>query len=201
MISLFGNYEELFNGDLGKVPGPPVQLKLKPNSVPFCAKAYMVPNAIEHFAKQEIQKLVDVGALVKGVHSAWASPSFFRPKKDGCLHFVSDLRKLNECLERHPHPLSIVEEVIWKMNGFTYATCLDVNRGYYHFVLSKESQKLCGIVLPWGCYSYDCLPQGLKPSSDIFQGYMSTVFDGFEDVIVYIDNIILFTKGTFEDHL
>ena len=58
---------------------------------------------------------------------------------------------------------------------------------------------MCGIVLPWGRYAYARLPQGLKPLSDIFQGYMAQVFDGFEDIIVYIDNIILFIKGSFDD--
>ena len=123
LISLFSDYEELFSGKLGTVPGPPIKLKLKPNAVPFCARAFTVPKAIEHIAKNEVNDLVKIGVLVKGVHSAWASPSFFRPKKDGRLRFVSDLRKLNACLERHPHPLPLVEEVIWKMNGFAFATC------------------------------------------------------------------------------
>lgn len=201
LISLFSEFEELFSGQLGKVPGPPVSLKLKPNSKPYCARAYTVPKALEHIARKEVQDLVDIGVLVKGVHSAWASPSFFRPKKDGRVRFVSDLRRLNACLERHPYPLPLIEEVIWKMNGFTFATCLDLNRGYYHFVLDDESKKLCGIVLPWGRYSYARLPQGLMPSSDIFQSYMMDIFGAFEDIIVYIDNIILFTKGTFDNHL
>jgi hypothetical protein len=38
-------------------------------------------------------------------------------------------------------------------------------------------------------------------SSDIFQGHMSKIFYNFEDIIVYIDNIILFTKHTFEHHV
>jgi hypothetical protein len=37
------------------------------------------------------------------------------------------------------------------------------------------------------------------PSSDIFQGNMTKIFYDFEDVIVYIDNIILFTN--FHHHL
>ena len=100
-----------------------LSLKLKLNAVPFCARTYTVPKAIDHIAKNEVNNLVKIGVLVKGVHSAWASPSFFRPKKDGRLRFVSDLRKLNACLERHPHPLPLIEEVIWKMNGFAFATC------------------------------------------------------------------------------
>jgi hypothetical protein len=39
------------------------------------------------------------------------------------------------------------------------------------------------------------------PSSDIFQGFMSKIFYDFDDVIVYIDNIILFTTKSFNYHL
>jgi Reverse transcriptase (RNA-dependent DNA polymerase) len=78
---------------------------------------------------------------------------------------------------------------------------LDLNRGYYHFELDEESKKLCGIILPWGRYVYARLPQGCMPSSDIFQGHMTKIFYDFEDVIVYIDNIIIFTKQTFEHHV
>ena len=74
---------------------------------------------------------------------------------------MSDLRKLNAALERRPFPLPIVDEVIWKINGFTYATCFDLNRGYYHFVIDEASRGFCGIVLPWGTYYYARLPQGL----------------------------------------
>ena len=117
------------------------------------------------------------------------------------LRFVSDLRKLNTVLQREPFPLPVVDEVIWKMNGFTYATCLDINRGYYHFELDEASSKLCGIVLPWGTYCYKRLPQGLMVSSDIFQRRMSPIFEEFEDVIVYVDNIILYTKSEFNQHV
>ena len=58
------------------------------------------------------------------------------------------------------------------------------------------SQLLCGIILPWGQYVYGRLPQGCKPSSDIFQHFMSQLFADFSDVICFIDNICLFTKST-----
>jgi hypothetical protein len=38
-------------------------------------------------------------------------------------------------------------------------------------------------------------------SSDIFKGHMSKIFYDFEDIIVYIDNIILYTKHAFEHHV
>jgi hypothetical protein len=97
--------------------------------------------------------------------------------------------------------LPLIDDVLWKVQGFTYATCLDLNHGYYHFELDKQSKLLCGIILPWGRYVYARLPQGCMPSSDIFQCHMTKIFYDFEDIIVYIDNIILFTNTTFHHHL
>ena len=55
------------------------------------------------------------------------------------------------------------------MQGFTHTTCLDVNMGYYTIPLDKASMEMCTIILPWGKYCYELLPQGFAPSSDIFQ--------------------------------
>ena len=52
-----------------------------------------------------------------------------------------------------------------------------------------------------GKYSYTHLPQGLMPSSDIFQSFMSDIFQDFSDVLVYINNILLFTKKDFNHHV
>jgi hypothetical protein len=93
--------------------------------------------------------------------------------------------------------LPLIDDVLWKVQGFTYATCLDLNRGYCHFELDHQSKLLCGIILPWGKYVYARLPQGCIPSSDIFQGHMTNIFYDFEDVIVYIDNIIFLPRLPF----
>eukprot|EP00957_Ditylum_brightwellii_P111229 8481700-Ditylum_brightwellii.AAC.1 len=86
------------------------------------------------------------------------------------------------------------------MQGFNYAMCFDMNRGYYHFLLDDFAQRLCAIILLWGKYYYNRLSQGLKTSSDIFQSRMDIIFQLFEDVMVYVDNIILYTKGSFKHH-
>eukprot|EP00957_Ditylum_brightwellii_P175991 13401223-Ditylum_brightwellii.AAC.1 len=62
------------------------------------------------------------------------------------------------------------------MEGFTYATSLEVNMGYYHIEISPESSAICAIVLPWGKYKYLKLPMGLCNSPDIFQEIMSNKF-------------------------
>ena len=42
---------------------------------------------------------------------------------------------------------------------------------------------------------------GLYNSPDIFQEHMSELTLALEYVRAYIDDLLIFTKGTFEDHL
>jgi hypothetical protein len=48
------------------------------------------------------------------------------------------------------------------MEGFTFASILDLNMGYYHIKQDADAQKLCTIVFPWGKYKYKRLPTGIK---------------------------------------
>ena len=91
--------------------------------------------------------------------------------------------------------------MILKLEGFKYTTSLDLNMGYYHIELSPNSKKLCTIVLPWGKYEYQHLPMGLCNSPDIFQEKMSTLMQELEYVRAYIDDLLIITKSSFEDHL
>ena len=78
---LFSIFSELFSGKLGKVPGEKVRLKVKLDVFPFHSRAYTIPKAFETLAKKEVQDLVNIGALVKDVWTAYTSPSFLDIKK------------------------------------------------------------------------------------------------------------------------
>ena len=87
------------------------------------------------------------------------------------------------------------------LEGFKYATSLDLNMGYYYLELSAKSKELCTIVLPFGKYEYQRTPMGLCNSPDIFQEKMNELFDGLDFVRAYIDDLLILTKGSFDDHL
>ena len=67
--------------------------------------------------------------------------------------------------------------MLLKLEGFQWATSLDLNMGYYHIRLDAESKKLCTLIFPWGKYEMQCLPMGLCNSPDIFQEKMSTLME------------------------
>ena len=88
-----------------------------------------------------------------------------------------------------------------KLQGFTYATALDLNMGYYTIRLDPDAQKICTIILPWGKYQYLRLPMGLSCAPDIFQEKMSELMTGLEFAKAYLDVLLCLTNGSFEDHL
>jgi len=87
-----------------------------------------------------------------------------------------------------------------KLEGFQYGTSLDLNMGYYHIELNPDSRKLCTIVLPWGNYEYQRLPMGLCNSPDIFQEKMGELMADLEFVRAYIDDLIILTKDSWDNH-
>ena len=42
---------------------------------------------------------------------------------------------------------------------------------------------------------------GLKISADVFQGELGNLFADSEFVLVYIDDLLILTKGDFQDHI
>ena len=91
--------------------------------------------------------------------------------------------------------------MLLRLEGFKYATSLDLNMGYYHIVLTPYSSKLCTIVTPWAKYEYLRLPMGLCNSPDIFQEQMSELMYGFDFIRVYLDDLLVISKGDYIDHL
>ena len=91
--------------------------------------------------------------------------------------------------------------MLQKLEGFMWATSLDLNMGYYHILLTPNASRLCTVVLPWGKYEYLRLPMGLCKSPDIFQEKMSKLMVGLDFAQAYLNTLLLFTKGNFDEHL
>ena len=180
--TLLTKYEDLFDGTLGHWNGEDYDIELKPDVQPYHARPYPIPKAYEQTLKKEVDRLCQLGVLKKVNRSQWAAPTFIIPKKDETVRFISDFRELNKKIKRKPFPIPKIQDLMLKLEGFQYATSLDLNMGYYHIELSPDSKKLCTIVLPWGKYEYQRLPMGLCNSPDIFQERMSTLMEGLEFV-------------------
>ena len=168
LLKLLREFETLFDGTLGDWDTEPIHLRLKPGATPFHGRPFPIPRIHLETLKKEVARLEEIGVLKRQPDSEWASPTFIIPKKNKTVRFISDFREVNKRIVRTPYPIPKISTVLQEMEGFTYATALDLNMGYYTIRLDPDSQKICTIILPWGKYSYLRLPMGICGSPDFF---------------------------------
>ncbi len=70
------------------------------------------------------------------------------------MRTISDFRELNKPIVRKPYPIPKISTTLQELEGFTYATALDLNMGYYTIGLYQAASKMCTIIFHWGKYSY-----------------------------------------------
>ncbi len=137
--ALLEKHKTLFDGTLGRWKDELYDVELKPDAEPYHARPFPVPKVYEKTLKMEIDRLVKAGVLKKVNRSQWAAPTFIIPKKDKTVRFISDFRELNKRIKRKPFPLPKIQDLMLKLEGFQYATSLDLNMGYYHIELSPHT--------------------------------------------------------------
>jgi hypothetical protein len=131
-----------------------------------------VPKICKDTIMKEVERLCKLGVFERQPVSEWASPSFILPKKDKTIHFLRYFWEVNKRLVRKPFPIPKISTVLQEIEGFSFATALDLNMGYYTIRLYPDASKICTIIFPWGKYFYKRLPMGIAGSHDIFQGKM-----------------------------
>jgi hypothetical protein len=97
--------------------------------------------------------------------------------------------------------------MIRSMEGFTFASALDLNMSYYQIKLDADAQKLCTMVFPWGKYKYKRLPMGVKIAI-ILMFFKTSCLSLFKTwnmlrLTCYLDDFLMLTttNNSFKDHL
>jgi len=102
---------------------------------------------------------------------------------------------LNTKLKRKPFPLPHIQDTLQNLEGFSSATSLDLNMGYYHIRLSDEASDMCTIVTESGLFKYKRMPMGVKCSPDIFQSKIFNLLGDIEGTKAYIDDILVIKRA------
>ena len=117
------------------------------------------------------------------------------------MRTISDFRGLNKHIVRKPYPIPQISTILQELEGFAYATALDLNIGHYTIRLDPTTSEMCTIIFPWEKYSYRRLPMGFGGSADIFQAQIMDLMASLEFVQAYIDDLLIVTRGILDDHL
>ncbi len=201
LLQLLRNYELLFDGTLGDWKTKPVSFQLKEGVSPYHDRAFPVPKMHKGTIIKEVVRLCKLGVLERQPASEWVSPSFIIPQKNRTVHFLSNFWEVNKRLLTKPFLVPKISTVLQELKGFTFATAIDLNMGYYTIGLDPDASKICTIIFPWGKYSYKQLPMGIAGSPDIFQGKMLELMESLEYVQAYLDDLLCISRSSLEDHL
>jgi len=136
-------------------------------------------------------------------NSPYASPFFFIKKKNGELQPVQDYRKLNKYTIWNTYPLPLIKELIRNLVKKTWFTKFDIHWGYNNICIKKGDEWKATFKTNRGLFEPTVMFFGLTNSLATFQTMMNVLFHNeivSEDIIIYMDDILITTIGSLNDH-
>ncbi|XP_058828562.1 uncharacterized protein K02A2.6-like [Topomyia yanbarensis] len=182
-----------------KMPGVRVKFSIDRSVPPEKNAYYNVPAAFREGARARLQEMEKRGIIEK-VTSApeWISGMSAVSKGKDDFRLVVNMRAPNKAIKREYFRLPLIQEMKTKLHGAKFFSKLDLTSAFYHLELSKESRDLTTFLAENGMYRFIRLMFGVNCAPEVFQREMSRILENVENVIIYIDDILVFGK-TLED--
>lgn len=174
-------------------------IEIEPGSKPVNLKPYRVPVALEPTVEAEIQKLIDKN-YIRPTKSEYSSPIHLIKKKDGSFRFICDFRALNQITKKFNAPIGQINDLLTKLRNAKFYSTLDLQSGFFQVAMDENSRKYTAIATHVGNFEWNVCPMGLSNSPRTFVGLINSIFHQIKNVLVYLDDIIVFSEN-FEEHL
>ena len=155
------------------------------------AHAQVVDSQLENMIRQK---------LIQPSKSDFASNVVLVKKKDNTWRFRVDYRKVNDLTRKDAYPLPRIDECFDTLTASVWFTTIDLRSGYFQVEISEEDAHKTAFITRRGLYEFQVMPQGMCNSAVTFQRLMNLVLAGlnYEICLVYIDDIIIFSKDVNE---
>jgi hypothetical protein len=182
--------------DLGRASDFFHRIHLK-DKAPVYRKQFQIPEAHTDFIEATLEEWLKIG-VVRRSQSMYNSPIFCVPKKTGQgLRIVQDFRELNAHCHIDKYSMKEINECIADIgrSNSTIFTTLDLTSGFWQMPLHPDDAHTTAFTVPGkGQYEWVTSPMGLLGCPASFQRLMELVMRGIENVIVYIDDVLIHTK-------
>ena len=168
---------------------------------PLYTPQYRVP-VIHQAPLDEVIKEMLTDKVIRESQSPYNSPLIVVPKPDGTIRPCVDFRKINHHVVPDRFPLPILGEILQSLSGNDVFSTLDCQSGFWQIELDEASKPVTAFSTRTGHYEYNVLPFGLKDAAPSFERMITMTLSGLinTSVLVYLDDIIVFSKGP-EEHL
>ena len=173
---------------------------------------YQVPQAARPAVHEQFAKWSAQHCFEEAEHRAgkdWNSPFIAPPKKDGHggksgVRVCMDTKHINALLDGAPFSSARVpriEDILRRFRGFTHASALDLSSAYQQLPVDPKDRHKLAFTYQGRRYQWKRWPFGLSPATPQFQKVMERVLRGIDGVIIYVDDVVVMTNGSVEDHI
>ncbi|GFT65858.1 retrovirus-related Pol polyprotein from transposon 17.6 [Trichonephila clavipes] len=167
---------------------------------PIKCPIYKIPFNLRNEFRRQITDLEKAGIISKS-NSQYNTPALFVKQKEK-WRLVLNFRKLNEITFTQDFVIPTLDDILHEISGSNYFLALDMKSAFNQIPLHFTDRHKTAFSTPDGDkYQFNRLCFGLKNSPKAFQSIAQEVLGDLllHGALVYIDNIILFTK-TINEH-
>ena len=187
--------------------------KIKPGCYPIQQKARPIPYHLQDDVKNELDRIIKSGLLQRLEtieEDCFVSPVVIAVKKDKTVKIALDARKLNDsCIKKRPH-MPNMDELLNQISSELskneldpiWISVIDLDYAYGQMKLSPETSKHCNFTITGekinGYYRFLKGFYGPADIPTIFQEKIVRTLG--HQIRVWLDDIIIATRGTKEQH-
>ena len=171
------------------------------DAMPVRKRAYRLPHCQREPLRKLLSKLQNEG-IIKPSTSDWCAPIILVEKKvRGTFRLCVDYRFLNPLIKRDAFPLPRIDDLLDKLEGAKVFSSLDLKWGYHQCKINPAHAHKTAFTCCFGLFEFLRMSMGLANAPATFQRLLETIFADMigENVLIYLDDIILFSK-TEEEH-
>ena len=173
------------------------------DSAPVFRRPYRMPAALTEKVDIIVKDWLQDGVIeVAPAGCRWNSPLLAVGKHPSAEvpnpgpRVCMDPRPINAILRSGDEfPIPIINELLDRFAGACIFSSLDLKAGYNQFTIKKEDHHKLAFFWEGIQYNFIGAPFGLKHLSSAYQRVLSSIFADLAYVIVYIDNIYVFSDS------
>ena len=155
----------------------PVKQTVYQTKVP---KEIQFSDAEDAIVEREIQSMLTQGIIVAvdncPENGEFISNIFIRPKKDGGVRVILNLRNFNEFVEKSHFKMNSLQSAIDLMSPNAYLASVDFKSAYYSVSIQTSHRKYLRFFYKGQKYQFCCLPNGLTTGPRDFTQVAKTLF-------------------------
>ena len=178
--------------DLGRAKTLLHDITLK-TTEPIFVKQFRIPDAHQAEVERHVVEWLKLG-VVEPARSKYNSPIFAVLKKNGGIRLVQDFRALNQQTHVDKYSMRDVEGCIGEIgkSGSHIFSTLDLTAGFWQILLEPKCRPYTAFTVPgMGQFQWVTSPMGLLGCPASFQRLMEAVVKGIDNVLVYIDDLLV----------